>query len=81
MSEFRAQDKSGNFTGTTWRGILATLLLFSAIATVLTITALSFEFLNEELAKAYVIPILVGAMFTSLTTCVIIAKYRSEELY
>jgi len=78
-TDFKAQDNSGNFTGTTWRGRLAILLLFEAIITILIMTALSFEFLAEELAKVYVVPMLIGTMFASLGLCITIAKFRSDE--
>lgn len=36
--------------------------------------ALSFEFLIEELAKLYVVPIMITAMFTSVALLAVIAK-------
>jgi hypothetical protein len=80
-TDFQPQDDSGNFTGSSWRGRLAILLMLSVVATVLIVTALSFEFLAEELAKVYVVPMMITAMFVSLTSCVMLYRFRSEELY
>lgn len=46
------------------KSLLAALVL-SVLVTAFLITAISFEFFVEELAKAYVVPILVAATFTS----------------
>jgi len=68
-----------NFTGTTWRQRLAILLLFQVVIAVVVVAAISFEFLAEELAKVYVIPMMIVAMFTALGMCSILIKFLWEE--
>jgi hypothetical protein len=80
-TDFKPQDDSGNFAGTTWRGRLSLLLSVIVVSLMLVITALSFEFLAEELAKVYVVPILVAEVFALFGLSIVVAKYRSEELY
>ncbi len=80
MSKFSAQDDSGNFTPThSERGRLAVLVLFQSIVGVLIVTALSFEFLAEELAKLYVVPILIVAAFTQFTAIGVAFKFWSSD--
>jgi hypothetical protein len=38
-------------------------------------TAIAFELLPEDLAKVYVIPVLVGALFTGIAQTSIYKKY------
>ena len=53
----------------------STLVAFLLCLTVMALlaTALAFEFLIEELAKLYVVPIMIGAMFTSVALLAMIA--------
>lgn len=55
--------------------MLVTLAMSSIIFSLL-ITAISFEFLSEEIAKVFVVPILVAAMFISAG--VIITSFKSS---
>ena len=55
--------------------MLVTLAMSSIIFSLL-ITAISFEFLSEEIAKVFVVPVLVAAMFISAG--VIITSFKSS---
>lgn len=50
--------------------IILALLTVGLIA-----TAITFELLPEDLAKVYVIPVLVGALFTGIAQTSIYKKY------
>jgi hypothetical protein len=55
--------------------LLLVSIMLSSIVFALLLTALSFEFFVEDMAKVFVIPILVGAMFTS--AAVIVTSFRT----
>lgn len=60
--------------------LLVTALALSVLLTAFLLTAISFEFFVEELAKAYVVPILMAATFTSFALIGIILAKSSTSV-
>ena len=50
-------------------------IVLSLLTVGLTVAAIAFELLPEDLAKVYVIPVLVAALFTGITQACIYKKY------
>jgi flagellar biosynthesis protein FliQ len=48
--------------------LLIVSLVLASLVLGLLITAIGFEFYVEEMAKAFVVPILITAMFTTIAT-------------
>lgn len=54
--------------------LMLAALVMSGVLTALLLTAITFEFLIEEMAKIVVVPVLVAATFTSIGLTVIIVR-------